>query len=146
MVLIRLFFLMALGLLLAFAIPKTDGRWTHSTTSHSKHSLSWHGDKPSAYQLLIRYDDNKHNHTNIVNQGTARIVIDVKANEEVLRGGITQINADYTCKVRSETGFLHGSFNVHKTTTINTDKPNDYMIEKSRKDINQYLQEQILKP
>lgn len=103
------------------------------------------GDKQDAYQLLIKFNDNKFNEKEIVNGGMTKIFIDVMAVEQVLRGGVTQLQGKYNCKLRTESHFLTGSFNITKTKTINMDVSDEYLIEKSRKEIKEYLQKEIQK-
>lgn len=139
----RLVFLMLLGASIAFIMPEPIYNWTLNTNTNTNKTLNSMGEKPNAYQLLIHFKDNRYDMTEILNQGTSKISIDIDASEQVLRSGITQLQAEYNCKVRTEPHFLTGSFNVTKTMTINTNVSDEYLIEKSRKQIIEYLQKQI---
>lgn len=142
---VRLIFLFLLGSTLAFVITRPAHNWTLNTNTNTNKTIKSLGPKPNAYQLLIDFNDNKYNLTETVNQGSTKIFIDVTANEQIFRGGITQIVGEYNCKLSTEPHFLTGSFNVSKTMTINTNVSDEYLIEKSRNQLKEYLQKQIQK-
>ena len=139
----RLVFLMLLGASFAFIMPEPIYNWTLNTNTDTDKTIKSLGDKPDAYQLLIKFNDNKFNENEIVNGGSKKIFIDVTAVEQVLRGGVTQLKGKYNCKLRSESHFLTGSFNITKTKTINMNVTDEFLIEKSRKEIKEYLQKEI---